>query len=148
MSLEQYDTKTEKCKTCDRKVKIKVSKAQKPYMVNDDGSYHIVFKNGDHCAINKVEVEYITEHGSLEGYKASSGTPAEQEAPKSKPPADEAKIVDSPNFQWFTENWPIALVCALKMGAKPDTTDHRIAAAGVMHDFAALEIAKSVMAKK
>lgn len=149
--MDTYDSKTEKCTRCDRHVNIKVSKAQKPYMVNpEDGSYHVVFsKDGDRCARNKAEVEYIKEHGSLEGYKSASGSPAEQEAPKSEtPPADEVKIVDSQNFQWFEENWPIALVCALKMGAKPDTTEMRIAAAGVMHDFASLEISKSLLYKE
>jgi len=147
MSLEQYDTKTEKCKKCDRKVQIRVSKAQKPYMVNDDGSYHIVFKNGDHCAINKAEVTYITEHGSLEGYKSEAGSPPEQQSAKSEVPVTDSfsKILaDSDVGTWWKKFWPVAMAAALMAGTKPDTNDQRICACGIMHDFATLEVAKEM----
>ena len=146
--MEKYDTKKEQCTQCERPVSIKVSKANKPYMVNKDGSYHIVFNNGEHCAGNQAEADYLKTHESLEGYIGKSGSPPEETGKSEPPPADEAALQDNKDYQWFEEHWPIAKACALKMGAKPDSTDARIAAAGVMHDFAALEIAKALVYKE
>ena len=144
MSLDHYDTKNQSCLKCERHVDIKTSKANKPYMVNPDGSYHIVFKDGEHCAGNKPEVEYIQEHGSLDGYVANSGSPPEQSTTSEAPSGSLKILQDSDVGTWFLKHWDVAKAAATEMGANSVTNDHRIAAAGVMHDFATLEMAKEI----
>jgi len=102
MPLYDYDQKTGKCKKCDIPVDTKLSKNNNPYMVNKDGSIHVLkAEDGKyyHCA-NKNMVDYVEEYGNLTGYVPSEeqvqdqGSGAFTKQPSSEAP-DEYKPMEN-----------------------------------------------------
>ena len=160
-----FDANTQTCTRCGASVMMEYSKTgNKPYLVNSDKSYHRTFgaKWGEEiCCNNKAELEQIK--ASVEAAKAAGGAkpadaPSASRPAPPKPETTPAKPIDLTLFKpgkvtalqlaaaseceiFWNMLYPFAYHLAEKTGAV-DLKDTRIAAAGIMHDFATIYAAK------
>lgn len=160
-----FDANTQTCTRCGSPVMMEYSKTgNKPYLVNSDKSYHRTFgaKWGEEiCCNNKAELEQIRK--SVEEAKAAGGAktvdaPSASRPAPPKPESAPVKPIDLSLFKpgvvsatqlaaaaecevFWNMLYPIAYHLAEKTGAV-DQKDTRIAAAGIMHDFATIYASK------